>query len=112
MNFKYLLSAALIFSASVVSLEAAPRSSDPQSNAAPQARAQGAAHGRKQQPATDQASVHADEGQRIFDQNCTRCHTAPEGFSSRISGTVVRHMRVRASLSQHDEQELLRFLNP
>jgi hypothetical protein len=24
----------------------------------------------------------------------------------------VRHMRVRASLSQHDEQELLRFLNP
>ena len=53
-----------------------------------------------------------DEGERIFQQNCSRCHTTPDGFSSRISGTVVRHMRVRASLSQHDEEELLRFFNP
>ena len=53
-----------------------------------------------------------DEGDRIFQQNCSRCHWAPDGFSSRISGTIVRHMRVRASLSEHDEQELLRFLNP
>jgi cytochrome c5 len=53
-----------------------------------------------------------DEGARIFEQQCSRCHTPPDGFSPRISGTVLRHMRVRASLSQHDEQELLRFLNP
>lgn len=53
-----------------------------------------------------------EEGERIFQQNCSRCHNVPDGFSSRISGTVVRHMRVRASLSQHDEEELLRFLNP
>jgi cytochrome c5 len=55
---------------------------------------------------------HEDEGDRVFQQNCSRCHNAPEGFSSRISGTIVRHMRVRASLSQHDAEELLRFLNP
>ncbi len=54
----------------------------------------------------------ADEGNRIFEQNCSRCHNAPDGFSSHISGTVVRHMRVRANLSDHDEQELLRFFNP
>ncbi len=53
-----------------------------------------------------------NEGQRVFEQNCSRCHTAPESFSPRISGTIVRHMRVRASLSQHDEEELLRFFNP
>ena len=52
------------------------------------------------------------EGQRIFEQNCNRCHNTPEGFSPHISGTIVRHMRVRTSLSQHDEQELLRFFNP
>jgi len=52
------------------------------------------------------------EGERVFQRNCWRCHSAPEGFSPRISGTIVRHMRVRASLSQHDEQELLKFLNP
>ena len=79
-----------------------------QSQTAPQETAQTRA---KQKTAT-QGAVHQDEGQRIFEQNCSRCHTAPEGFSSRISGTVVRHMRVRASLSKHDEQELLRFLNP
>jgi cytochrome c5 len=61
-------------------------------------------------------AVHAqsqqDEGEHIFKQNCSRCHTTPEGFPPSISGTIVRHMRVRASLSQHDEQELLRFFNP
>jgi cytochrome c5 len=53
-----------------------------------------------------------DEGERVFAQNCSRCHTAPDSFPPRISGTIVRHMRVRANLSQHDEQALLRFLNP
>lgn len=62
----------------------------------------------RKQPTTRPQS----EGERVFRQNCWRCHNAPEGFSPRISGTIVRHMRVRASLSQHDEQELLKFLNP
>jgi cytochrome c5 len=53
-----------------------------------------------------------DEGTRIFQQNCSRCHNTPEVFSPRISGTVARHMRVRASLSKHDEEVLLRFFNP
>lgn len=58
-------------------------------------------------------SVHqSSEGERIFARNCARCHAAPQGFSPSISGTVVRHMRVRASLSAHDEQELLKFFNP
>jgi mono/diheme cytochrome c family protein len=52
------------------------------------------------------------EGQRVFEQNCSRCHNPPEGFSSRISGTIARHMRVRAGLSQHEEQAILRFFNP
>jgi cytochrome c2 len=52
------------------------------------------------------------DGEGIFAQNCSRCHNAPDGFSSRISGTVLRHMRVRASLSKHDEAELMRFFNP
>jgi cytochrome c5 len=59
-----------------------------------------------------QTAPLSDDGDRIFQQNCSRCHNAPEGFSPRISGTIVRHMRVRASLSQHDAEELLRFFNP
>lgn len=56
--------------------------------------------------------IHSSDGQRVFEQNCSRCHSAPQGFSPSISGTIVRHMRVRASLSKDDEKALLRFLNP
>jgi len=63
----------------------------------------------QQKQQTEQA---ADEGERVFQQNCSRCHNAPEGFSPRISGTIVRHMRMRANLSRHDEQDLLKYLNP
>jgi mono/diheme cytochrome c family protein len=67
---------------------------------------------KQQSTATHASNQKQSEGQTIFEQNCARCHTPPDGFSPRISGTIVRHMRVRASLSAHDEQELLRFFNP
>jgi hypothetical protein len=54
----------------------------------------------------------ASEGAKKFEENCSRCHNAPEGFSPRISGTIVRHMRVRASLSKKDSEAILKFLNP
>jgi mono/diheme cytochrome c family protein len=64
-------------------------------------------------PAVAQASPQQqDDGERIFEQNCSRCHNTPEGFSPRISATIVRHMRVRASLSQHDAEVVLHFFNP
>jgi cytochrome c5 len=84
----------------------------PQPRSHPQATQQTDVKANAKQTVAAKSAVHQDEGQRVFEQNCSRCHAAPDGFSPRISGTVVRHMRVRASLSQHDEQELLRFLNP
>jgi cytochrome c5 len=66
----------------------------------------------KTQPAVNVAQQHETAGTRIFQQNCSRCHNTPEGFSPRISETVLRHMSVRASLSMRDKAELLRFLNP
>jgi cytochrome c5 len=54
----------------------------------------------------------SSSGERAFQQNCSRCHSAPEGFSPSISGTIVRHMRVRASLSSEDERAILKYLNP
>lgn len=53
-----------------------------------------------------------DQGERVFKQNCSRCHNAPEGFPPGISGTIARHMRVRANLNRDDEQALIKFLNP
>jgi cytochrome c5 len=51
-------------------------------------------------------------GQQVFNQNCYRCHQVPEGFSPSISGTVAKHMRVRANLSEEDYKALMKFLNP
>jgi hypothetical protein len=51
-------------------------------------------------------------GAMKFKQNCARCHEAPQGFSPRIAGTILRHMRVRANLSAQDERDILHFLNP
>jgi cytochrome c5 len=53
-----------------------------------------------------------DVGQRKFDANCGRCHSFPEQLSPSLTGTVVRHMRVRANLSADDEKDILRFLAP
>lgn len=58
------------------------------------------------------ANEPQSDGERKFQQNCGRCHNAPESFSPHVSGTIVRHMRARASLSKQDEQEILHFLNP
>jgi hypothetical protein len=57
-------------------------------------------------------AVQQTDGERKFAQNCGRCHNPPEGFSPHISGTIVRHMRVRAALSKQDEADILHFLNP
>ncbi len=58
------------------------------------------------------AASNQSDGERKFAQNCSRCHSAPQGFSQSISGTIVRHMRVRASLGKRDEEDILHFLNP
>jgi cytochrome c5 len=107
MSLKHPLSGLLLLSAALIPLRATPQ---PRPHA--QATQQTALKAGEKQTVTAKSSIHQDEGQRVFEQNCSRCHAAPDGFSAGISGTVVRHMRVRASLSRHDEQELLRFLNP
>jgi cytochrome c5 len=50
------------------------------------------------------------DGGKKFDANCSRCHSAPENLNPRITGTILRHMRVRANLSAQDAQDILRYL--
>lgn len=88
----------------VVSVGAQAQSSQ-QATAAPQTT-------QKQRSKTHQAKQYNSEGERVFAQNCSRCHNAPDAFSPSIADTIARHMRVRAQLSAKDEEELLRFLNP
>jgi cytochrome c5 len=80
-----------------------------------QAASTGAIHNPPAQQAVQSHDVHGSQqrdGDQVFAENCSRCHNAPESFSPRISGTIIRHMRVRAALSKEDEQAILLFLNP
>ena len=47
-------------------------------------------------------SSDVEQGQQVFDRNCSRCHKTPEVIPPSISGTVALHMRIRAGLSEKD----------
>ncbi|HWR14690.1 MAG TPA: hypothetical protein VN577_07660 [Terriglobales bacterium] len=59
-----------------------------------------------------QAPDAADEGERLFHVHCSRCHDAPQQLSPRAAATVLKHMRVRASLSQETEKLILDYIRP
>lgn len=50
------------------------------------------------------------EGERRFRSNCARCHAAPPKFPPRMMATIVRHMRVRAVLTDQDMRLILRYM--
>ena len=61
-----------------------------------------------------QNSAQADamrlEGEKRFHANCGRCHAAPQKFPPRMMATIVRHMRVRATISDEDMRLVLYYL--
>ena len=63
-------------------------------------------------PAKATNATMVTRGELKFQQNCNRCHNAPQELSPRISETVVMHMRVRASLSEADAKAILQYLAP
>ena len=73
-------------------------------------------------PASDAASRHTVrtavlneramriEGEKRFHTNCGRCHVAPQKFPPRAMATIVRHMRVRAMITDEDMRLILRYM--
>jgi mono/diheme cytochrome c family protein len=72
-------------------------------------------------PTKEAASIHtrpvtADdkwmriEGEKRFRTNCGRCHMAPHKFPPRTMATIVRHMRVRAMITDEDMRLILRYM--
>lgn len=50
------------------------------------------------------------EGEQRFRANCGRCHAAPHKFPPRMMATVVRHMRVRATITDEDMRLVLFYM--
>lgn len=53
-----------------------------------------------------------NEGERLFAENCGRCHRPPDQISPKVADSVLKHMRVRATLSEEDEKQILKYLAP
>jgi mono/diheme cytochrome c family protein len=50
------------------------------------------------------------QGEQRFHANCGRCHAAPQKFPPRMMATVLRHMRVRATITSEDQRLILFYM--
>lgn len=50
------------------------------------------------------------EGEKRYHANCGRCHVAPQKFPPRMMATVLRHMRVRATVTEDDQRLILFYM--
>lgn len=57
-----------------------------------------------------QRSAMLIEGEKRFRANCGRCHASPQKFPPRVMATIVRHMRVRATITDEDMRLILFYL--
>ena len=59
---------------------------------------------------TDNADTMRAQGEVRFRTNCGRCHAAPHKFPPRMMATIVRHMRVRATITDEDMRLILFYM--
>lgn len=57
----------------------------------------------------DEETLRID-GEKRFHANCSRCHQYPHKFPPRMMATIVRHMRVRATITDEDMRLILRYM--
>lgn len=50
------------------------------------------------------------QGEQRYRANCGRCHAAPQKFPPRMMATIVRHMRVRATITDEDMRLVLFYM--
>lgn len=58
----------------------------------------------------EDADAQRVEGEQRFRANCGRCHAAPHKFPPRMMATIVRHMRVRATITDEDMRLILSYM--
>ena len=58
---------------------------------------------------SDAASMRF-EGEKRYHANCGRCHATPQKFPPRMMATVLRHMRVRATITADDQRLILFYM--
>jgi cytochrome c5 len=59
---------------------------------------------------TNDAANMRIQGEQRFRANCGRCHAAPQKFTPRMMATALRHMRVRATITDEDRRLILFYM--
>lgn len=115
MKIKFAVPTIFLASAVLLSLTAfagtskdAAKDNNAANTPAPAAAATNAAPADVTTPAQDE-DFHL-EGEKRFRSNCGRCHAAPPKFSPRVMATIVRHMRVRATITNQDMRLILHYM--
>ena len=109
MKMRFVLAAFLV--AGAMSLAMASSASNGGSKDAPKdtPAAAAAPAGQSDNQAAQKENMHL-EGERRFRSNCARCHAAPPKFPPRMMATIVRHMRVRAAITDQDMRLILHYM--
>ena len=61
-------------------------------------------------PSAEQDSQWRLEGEKRYRANCGRCHQPPHKFPARAMAMAIRHMRVRAMLTDDDMKYVLYYM--
>jgi mono/diheme cytochrome c family protein len=62
------------------------------------------------QTAAQTSAAMRVEGEKRFRTNCGRCHMPPHKFPPKMMATIVRHMRVRALITDEDMRYILAYM--
>ena len=79
------------------------------------AHAEGPGAPKKNTSAAVAISTHGADSMRLqgelrYRANCGRCHAAPRKFPPRMMAAVLRHMRVRATITDEDMRLVLFYM--
>ena len=91
-----------------VTSSGAPALSDGGATSAPASSSSGT-----QPSSAEKAAIESElrtEGEQRFRTNCGRCHMPPHKFPPRVMATAIRHMRVRATLTDEDMKLILHYM--
>jgi|SRR6266480_6271429 len=107
MNSRILIVVLLFLTIALVGLVAAQTSNSTSSGTAPTQQSSSTKAQQHKQKLHLPPNFSADDA---YKQNCTRCHSEVPKPNERTSKTVLRHMRVRANLTQDEAKAILEYI--
>ena len=100
MTMRIIAAILILFLSAIVAAESGNKSPDPSTTTSAAA---------TQTAAQTSAAIRV-EGEKRFRTNCGRCHMPPHKFPPRMMATIVRHMRVRALITDEDMRYILAYM--